>query len=215
MVAWRRPRAPPARVTGPSVSGRWPSRGYPPSLPPDVSLRRGGHGAGQGAGMYEDWPLHNLFRAGGDCWRAKRDEQRGWGSHPGRWATVDPKSQVDPLGPGRRCTESQVNRSMEVGLARYPRRPGIPRQKTWDFRSNFLVGLDRTSYVAPGVLHQQNTIQSGRRGNSVCVIVRVALVHGAASVPCRPPPPAVRSVVKPCCVPRHGPSVFLRVMQKT
>jgi len=37
MVAWRRPRAPPARVTGPSVSGHWPSRGYPASLQPDVS----------------------------------------------------------------------------------------------------------------------------------------------------------------------------------
>jgi len=32
---------------------------------------------------------------------------------------------------------------MEVGLARYPRRPGIPRQKTWDFRSNVLVGCTR------------------------------------------------------------------------
>jgi len=32
MVAWWRPRAPPARVTGTSVLGRWPSWGYPPSL---------------------------------------------------------------------------------------------------------------------------------------------------------------------------------------
>jgi len=52
MVALWRPRAPPARVTGPSVSGRWPSRGYPPSQQPDVSLRRGGDGAGQRTGMY-------------------------------------------------------------------------------------------------------------------------------------------------------------------
>jgi len=54
MVALWRPRAPPARVTGPSVSGRCPSRGYPPSQQPDVSLRRGGDGAGQRTGMYED-----------------------------------------------------------------------------------------------------------------------------------------------------------------
>jgi len=70
----------------------------------------------------------------------KRHEQRGWGSNPGRSATVDPKYQVDLHGTGRRCTESHVNRSMEAGLARYPRRPGIPTQKTWDSRSNVLVG---------------------------------------------------------------------------
>jgi len=63
MVPWRRPRAPPARVTGPSLSGRWPSREYHPSLEPDVSLRRGGDGAGQGAGMYEDTAIVQFFQS--------------------------------------------------------------------------------------------------------------------------------------------------------
>jgi len=53
-VAWRWPRAPLASVTASSVLGRGPSRGYPPSLQPDVSLRRGGDEAGKRAGMYED-----------------------------------------------------------------------------------------------------------------------------------------------------------------
>jgi len=75
---------------------------------------------------------------------------------------VDPRSQVDPHGPGRRCTESLVIRSMEVSLARHPRRPGFPRQKTWDSRSNFLVGGHAEHGVSVLVVKGENAVQAGR-----------------------------------------------------
>ena len=54
LVAWQRPRAPPARFTAPPVAGRWPSRRCPPSTRPDMSQHHGGGGAGPEAELFQD-----------------------------------------------------------------------------------------------------------------------------------------------------------------
>jgi len=70
---------------------------------------------------------------------------------------------------------------MEVGLARYPRRPGISRQKTWVFRSNFLVGRVRRRGIEFSVDACRLTKQRGEH----CAVA--------------PPPRRTRAVV----LPRH------------
>jgi len=96
-VAWRRSRAPPARVTGPSVSGRLPSRGYPPSLQRNVSLRRGGDGAGQGAGMYGDTTTSQYVQSRRGLWaRGALQEQ-----NRDKTAIRDPRTGTVGRGPNR------------------------------------------------------------------------------------------------------------------